>query len=157
MSQKFKLVQDRDNDSASASIQRHLSVASLIVIVPIVALFVLSLFYSLGMMKQSAIIADQKAATATKQASYAITKTAMPSFKPHPASTPLPLPAIKNQTLLRMGPGLEFGTLGSINKGTPVTLVGRDVTGDWYMLDNRAWIAAAAISGDIPDLPIEPR
>lgn len=154
MSQKYNLVQDRDDDSPSGSIQRHLSVAGWMVAVPIMAVVVLSIFYGLGVAKQANLRKVEQAATATQRAVYAMTKTAMPNFAPHATTTPLPSPTIQHQTLLRAGPGLEFGTLGSINKHERVTLIGRDATGDWYLLINRAWVAASAVSGAIPDLPL---
>src|SRR5688572_2484709 len=150
MSQKYKLVQDQEDDSRSASIQRHLGVAAWVVIVPVVALMILSAFYSISAAgSRAARDTELRYAIQTQQAI-----TPRPTHTPRPTNTRPTPPSIRNQTLLRVGAGEQFDSIGSMDKGEQVIVVGRDKTGKWYMLHNSFWIEAKAVIGAIADLPI---
>src|SRR5690606_12068189 len=42
----------------------------------------------------------------------------------------------------RLGPGTGFSVSGQYQSGEEVTIVGRNDAGDWFLLDDGAWIAA---------------
>ncbi|MCX6047017.1 MAG: SH3 domain-containing protein, partial [Chloroflexi bacterium] len=43
---------------------------------------------------------------------------------------------------LRSGPGTTYAVTGKAAAGEMVTIVDKNTAGDWYQLDNKAWIAA---------------
>jgi len=68
------------------------------------------------------------------------------------------LPAI-NATVpvtanLRSGPDVSFALVGTINGGQGVRVVAADASGNWYLLDNGAWIATFLVEGAPTDLPV---
>lgn len=144
MSQKYKLVQDVEDDSPNASIQRHLNVALWLVVVPVLALLLLSLVYSLS-------AARTRAARETELREAIQTQQAMP---PRPTSTPLPPPSVSRDTALRTGPAIRFDAIRTLKAGERVTIVGTDTTGKWFLLDNGGWIAAITVRGDKGNPPL---
>lgn len=146
MSQKFRLVTDTDDDSYSASIQRHVGVTVLIVLVSVAAVVILTFFSIVGTVQSHARLAE-----ATRVA--VMTRTAMPTRTPRPSATPFPQSerrTAKANSALRRGPGLDYPTAETTRAGRPMTLVGRDNTGTWFLLDEGTWIAAHSIDGSLP-------
>ena len=55
---------------------------------------------------------------------------------------------------LRSGPDISFALVGTVNGGQGVRIVAADASGNWYLLDNGAWIATFLVEGAPTDLPI---
>jgi hypothetical protein len=56
---------------------------------------------------------------------------------------------------MRSGPGTDHGIIGALKAGDNVAAVGRNEAGDWYVLDNGAWVLGELVT--VPDagaLPI---
>lgn len=153
MSQKYKLVQDSDDDSWRASIQRHLKTFLLITLVPIVAFLVLASIMI--------VHAGMDAATLEQhQASAAATRAAIPTatMTPVPTATPTPFPPVHSfangDTLLYSGPGFSYIVLRDISVGQPLALIGRDANGQWYQADNGGWLNSAFVANSPLSLPL---
>ncbi len=72
-----------------------------------------------------------------------------------------PAPVVNTGANLRAGPGTNYPRIGGAAKGTVVTVVGRNETGDWLVIENphgngQVWIAAFLIDNppNPADLPI---
>ncbi len=74
-----------------------------------------------------------------------------------PAEGAATAPATRAKVLrnanLRAGPGTNFARMGMVRTGTEITVVGSNPAGDWYQLDNGAWIAAYLIRLKAGPLP----
>lgn len=147
MSQKYKLTTDTEDDSVRASIKRHLRLASLLVVVPIVVVIILSVISITAGIRQRAVNENHRAA-------IAMTRTAMPTRTPRPPSTPVPPPSAKVDIPLRTAPGLRYEAIGEIAKGETIWIEGRDSTGNWYMVQGSFWIEAAAVANAPRNLPV---
>lgn len=55
---------------------------------------------------------------------------------------------------LRSGPDISFALVGTVNGGQGIRIVAADASGNWYLLDNGAWIATFLVEGAPTDLPI---
>ena len=55
---------------------------------------------------------------------------------------------------LRAGPDISFALVGTVNGGQGIRIVAADASGNWYLLDNGAWIATFLVEGAPTDLPI---
>jgi len=54
---------------------------------------------------------------------------------------------------LRAGPGTVFPKVGGVPAGTPLNVVARNPAGDWYQLENGAWIFAKLVD-NAPTVPV---
>lgn len=60
-----------------------------------------------------------------------------------PTDTPAPSGAVANASAnLRGGPGTDYDVVGQTQPGQALAVVARSRAGDWYRLDDGAWIAA---------------
>jgi uncharacterized protein YraI len=59
-----------------------------------------------------------------------------------------------NTANLRSGPGTNFTLVGQAVAGQELDISARNEAGDWYRLDNGAWIAGFLVNGAPRDLPI---
>lgn len=65
-------------------------------------------------------------------------------------------PTANDNARLRAGPGTEYDQVGRVQRGTVLTVVGRNEAGDWLMIEDHAsgqhvWIAAFLVD-NLPDL-----
>lgn len=70
---------------------------------------------------------------------------AWPTVTPTPTPTPVPEwngPTAKEYAILRRGPGTVYERVSVVAPGTPMHVVAQNSTGDWYQLENGAWVAA---------------
>lgn len=91
--------------------------------------------------------------------------TVIPPTAPAPGPDSLAAATLGEPTNLRAGPGLDFPIVASLSASTPLTVVGRWVGYDWYMVywpeapAGSAWVYAplVQVQGD-PNLlpPVEP-
>jgi endonuclease YncB( thermonuclease family) len=74
-------------------------------------------------------------------------------------------PRANRDANLRGGPGTDYPVIGGVKQGQMLTLLAQNTAGDWYQLDNQAWIAATlvdrapatmVIAAVIPTLPPPP-
>ena len=87
--------------------------------------------------------------------------TAIP--QPESASAPAASPpevsgiaipaAVRSQTELRAGPGLDFDSVGLVDAGATILLSGQDETGEWFLMENGNWISSEALASK-PSVPI---
>lgn len=64
-----------------------------------------------------------------------------------PTATVAPVTAMaKSNANLRAGPGTTYASTGNAKQGQALLIVGRNQAGDWYNLDNGAWIAASLVN-----------
>lgn len=90
------------------------------------------------------------------------TPTATLAPEPSPTATPVPVEGITTTRLnVRAGPSTVRESLGLIEAGQTVQIVGRDESGSWYAIlfpagpDGRGWIAAAYVqAADTDRLPV---
>jgi len=75
--------------------------------------------------------------------------------------TPLPLPTVpwsgataSEYAILRQGPGTTYEQVGLTLPGDPLPIVAQNVTGDWYQLDDGAWVAAFLVANRPGTLPV---
>jgi endonuclease YncB( thermonuclease family) len=54
-------------------------------------------------------------------------------------------PVANRDANLRGGPGTDYPVIGGVKQGEMLTLVAQNAVGDWYQLDNQAWIAATLV------------
>jgi len=54
---------------------------------------------------------------------------------------------------LRAGPGTNYPRIGGVKAGTPLTIVARNPAGDWYQLEDGAWIFAELVD-NAPEVPV---
>ena len=55
---------------------------------------------------------------------------------------------------LRGGPGTHYPIAGGVQAGAALSIVARNVKGDWYRLANGAWIAASLVASAPAGLPV---
>lgn len=74
--------------------------------------------------------------------------------------TPAPEGTTSQKLNVRSGPGASFDSLGIIPSGSPVWLMGRNTSSDWYLIDfpkgpgGKGWVLAGYVQGNITgDLP----
>lgn len=70
---------------------------------------------------------------------------AWPTVTPTPTPTLVPEwkgPRAKEYAILRRGPGTVYERVSVVAPGTPMRVVAQNLTGDWYQLENGAWVAA---------------
>ncbi len=104
----------------------------------------------------------------TAEATATPTELPPPTAEPQPTETPLPAPtveptpttpalsfpvAVKGQTDLRTGPGLEFDSVGLVDAGATILVSAQDESGEWFQLENGNWIAGEALTSK-PPVPI---
>ncbi len=71
-------------------------------------------------------------------------------------------PVAKENSRLRAGPGTEYDPVGRVPQGAVLTIVGRNESGDWLVVErpdgSQAWIAAFLVDNapDLDSLPIVP-
>jgi hypothetical protein len=94
--------------------------------------------------------------TSTPRPSPTPTATPVPTPTFTPTATPIVVPAqVKVASNMRSGPGTDRAIIGALKAGDSVAAVGRNEAGDWYVLDNGAWVLGELIT--VPDagaLPI---
>lgn len=108
-----------------------------------------------------------EAATATAQAPTATpvppTDTPIPATEtPVPTNTSAPTPTttpvggvrVVSAANLRAGPGTGFAVVRSAQAGDVLVVTGRNATGDWYELEEGAWVAAFLVEGASVDVPL---
>jgi uncharacterized protein YraI len=87
------------------------------------------------------------------------------TFTPSPTETPTPIPivdslkatVIADKLVCRYGPGANYLYLIALNKGTPLTLIGRADGNDWVLIQNepqRCWVNSQFVEteGDLKTL-----
>lgn len=81
---------------------------------------------------------------------------ALPTATPLPQETPSPPPAAVRSTAavaVRVGPGDEYATLGTITRGDALDVVGRDFESEWLAIrfppgsNAQGWVPAASVEG----------
>lgn len=153
MSQKYKLVQDHDDDSWRGSIQRHLKAFLFIIVVPMAALLILGSIMIINTAREAVILEQHRA-------SAAATRAAIPTSTPTPVPTvtPTPFPPVhtfaNGDTLLYSGPGFSHIVLRDIEAGTPLPIIGRDATGQWYEVGGGGWLNSAFVANFPLNLPM---
>jgi hypothetical protein len=112
---------------------------------------------------------DSQPPTRTPQPTFTLTPNATPTPLPMPTNTPMPPPTltpvpppptetplpklvasvtVKVDLTVRVGPGTDYGAVGSLPTGTTVDIVGRNEDGSWWQIpypkgpDGKAWISA---------------
>ena len=60
------------------------------------------------------------------------------------AQSPLIGSVVKDANL-RSGPGTTYAIMGALKPGQPVTIIGKNPTGDWYHLSNGHWVFGALV------------
>jgi len=68
-----------------------------------------------------------------------------PATVPAPAPTPAG-PRAAESANLRGGPGTAYAVVGGVEAGQVLAVTGQSVAGDWYRLENGAWIAAFLVA-----------
>ncbi|MBV7334622.1 thermonuclease family protein [Chloroflexi bacterium TSY] len=63
-------------------------------------------------------------------------------------------PVANRNSNLRGGPGTNYAIVGSAQGSQALNVVARNTAGDWYQLDNGAWIAAFLVDNAPDSLPI---
>jgi len=103
---------------------------------------------------------DVTAATpAPTRAAGGLLPTATPN-RAAAGATPAPTapatsgPVAAGNANLRSGPGTGFERVGSVAAGQALAIVGKTAAGDWYQLDDGAWIAAFLVSGEVGDVAV---
>ncbi len=93
------------------------------------------------------------------------TPSSADSLQSPPVNITATLPAERNgrvtkQIFVRVGPGQTFATLGTVNSGTTVILLGRNQNNVWIQIkfeaaaNGKGWVAAAFLEGaDLAGLP----
>ncbi|MCL4835593.1 MAG: SH3 domain-containing protein [Caldilineaceae bacterium] len=80
-----------------------------------------------------------------------------PTTQPTPDTSALPsvtIPvAVIGQADLRVGPGLDFDSVGLVAAGATVLVSAQDETGEWYQLENGNWLPAGTLANK-PPVPI---
>lgn len=72
-----------------------------------------------------------------------------------PAATPTPTGARAAEAAnLRAGPGTEFARVGAVAADASLDVSGRTESGEWYQLEDGAWIAAFLVVDAPVDLPV---
>jgi hypothetical protein len=80
-----------------------------------------------------------------------------PTPTPTPPPTPTPEwngPRAKEYAILRQGPGTVYDRVGVVAPGAPLRIVAQNPAGDWYQLENGAWVAAFLLDRKPGELPI---
>lgn len=81
----------------------------------------------------------------------------LPTVTPTPAPTQPPVwdgAVASDYAIVRRGPGTTFEQMGVALPGAELSIVARNVAGDWYQLKSGAWIAAFLADKKFSDLPI---
>ena len=55
---------------------------------------------------------------------------------------------------LRVGPGLDYDSAGIVEAGQGLDIIGRDASGEWYLLEAGRWIFAGLVDGAPVQLPV---
>lgn len=83
----------------------------------------------------------------------------LPSPTPLPGETPAPQVRATAALAVRVGPGDAFATVGTIGRGDPLEVVGRDFDSEWLAIEfppgsnAQGWIPAADVEGlTLPNL-----
>ncbi|MEI6290098.1 MAG: SH3 domain-containing protein [Chloroflexota bacterium] len=119
------------------------------------------LIYCLFLTACSINMTQIAAVTDTSQPLFFSTATLVPTFTVRPSSTPItpsPVPTIApvvaeliNQVNVRSSPDKKSTSLGLLNYGNRVNVIGKDTTGDWFQIiypENsvtNGWISAAYV------------
>lgn len=61
---------------------------------------------------------------------------------------------VTSDSNLRAGPGVTFDNIGGVTANSPVIVVGRFASDDWYLLENGAWIFGALLSQAVTEVPL---
>jgi uncharacterized protein YraI len=80
-----------------------------------------------------------------------------PTVTPTPPPTPTPEwsgPRAKEYAVLRRGPGTVYDRVGVVVPGAPLRVTAQNQAGDWYQLENGAWVAAFLLDRKPGELPI---
>uniref|UniRef100_A0A7C1JX98 SH3 domain-containing protein n=1 Tax=Caldilinea aerophila TaxID=133453 RepID=A0A7C1JX98_9CHLR len=80
-----------------------------------------------------------------------------PTVTPTPLPTPTPEwsgPRAKEYAILRRGPGTIYDRVGVAVPGAPLRVTAQNQAGDWYQLENGAWVAAFLLDRKPGELPI---
>lgn len=86
-------------------------------------------------------------ATQTVEVDATVTVTATaPSIVLRPAT-------VATMGNLRAGPGEEFDSVGTIDAGATVLVMGQDPTGEWLLLTNSTWLLAELLQ-EVPTVPV---
>ncbi|MDP3139730.1 MAG: SH3 domain-containing protein, partial [Burkholderiaceae bacterium] len=97
--------------------------------------------------------------------------TPAPSQTPLPTATPIPpsptatFTPIEGRVIaqinVRSGPNVSYSSLGILESGQTIQILGRDQSGDWYVIaypsgpQGRGWVTAAYVqAGDTAGLPV---
>lgn len=92
--------------------------------------------------------ADSEEATASEPADET-------AAEPAPAeSEPATPPTANVDANLRAGPSTDFDIVGSVQANTELTIVAQSVDGEWFKLDNDAWIAAILVDNPPANAPV---
>lgn len=74
---------------------------------------------------------------------------ATPTTRVTPLPTSVAKPVAASEANLRSGPGTTYDRVGSVSPGEVLEIVGVTAAGDWYRLNNGAWIAAFLVNGTV--------
>ncbi|MCS6825354.1 MAG: SH3 domain-containing protein [Caldilinea sp.] len=80
-----------------------------------------------------------------------------PTVTPTPLPTPTAAwsgPRAKEYTILRRGPGTIYERVGVVAPGAPLHVIAQNQAGDWYQLENGAWVAAFLLDKRPGELPV---
>ncbi len=92
--------------------------------------------------------------TATTEITTSPDVTAVPELSSTPASTQGPaLAIVASVANLRSGPGLEFDIVGTLEPPKLISVVGRDTTGEWFLINDGTWIFGVLLT-EAPDVPV---
>lgn len=82
-------------------------------------------------------------------------QTPPPTIIPIPTTMPERLsPFVASSANLRAGPGTNYAIVGGMPASSPLSITGRNESGDWYKLDDNSWIFAPLVSNAPDSLPI---
>ncbi len=90
---------------------------------------------------------------ATIQAANALTNTTGITETVAPADGAPVQVRLANDANVRSGPGTEFDTVGQVAADATVTVVGRDSSGEWFLLDDGTWVFAGVLVEE-PNVPV---
>jgi hypothetical protein len=170
VSKKFNLVQDRDDDSVTGSIKRHLLVFLSLVVILFLAVSLVITTTIAGYARASSIqrqkIADVRATDlvrlATAEAQHAeATATQQAKPTPLPTQTPIPVYAVilQSDADLHSDPDVNSPVQSTWRAGSTAMIAARTSSTDWFKLTTGEWIAANTIKADAvyDSLPIVSR
>ena len=79
--------------------------------------------------------------------------TSTPTVVPPATDTPFPLTALQNANL-RQGPGTHYAIGGSVRENEDLSVRARTRDGTWLELENKLWIYASLVYGDLAQVPV---